>query len=44
MSQVESPIDTLQNFYTNLHTTLLTLNDSILAVFSDSDEGSLLFI
>ena len=39
-SQVESPIETLQNFYSNLHTSLLSLSESIIAIFNEQEEST----
>lgn len=35
-------MDTLQNYYSNLHTMLLSMNESILAIFNDKEEGMLI--
>ena len=38
-SLTESSIDSLQNFYGNLHTWLISLAEEILALFGDRDDG-----
>lgn len=38
-SQAESVTDSIQNFYTNLHTWLLSLSDDLISIFSDNDDS-----
>lgn len=38
-SQSESVTDSIQNFYTNLHTWLLSLSDDLISIFSDNDDS-----
>ena len=38
-AQAESPTDSLQNFYSALHTWLISLSEEILSLFGDRDDG-----
>ena len=38
-SQTEIPTDHLQNFYSSLHTWLISLSDEILTLFGDRDDS-----
>lgn len=38
-AQIESPTDSLQNFYSALHTWLISLAEEILSLFGDRDDG-----
>ena len=38
-SQADTPTDCLQNFYSSLHTWLISLSDEIISLFGDRDDG-----